>query len=149
MNYEFIGHYRHSIDSNGRLMVPKKFRQSVNGELLSQFYMTRGLDGCLYLFPPDEWKKFQSKIYENPVTNNNDRVLKRFFFYNAVTVKTDSMGRVTIPQHLKDYASLQDEVILAGFVSHIEIWNLKRWEEFSQIMNDEEKVNQNLMELGF
>jgi MraZ protein len=59
------------------------------------------------------------------------------------------MGRVTIPQHLKDYASLQDEVVLAGFVSHIEIWNLKRWEEFSQIMNDEEKVNQNLMELGF
>jgi len=149
MNYEFIGHYRHSIDSNGRLMVPKKFRQNLDGEILTQYYMTQGLDGCIYIFPPDEWKKFQRQVYKNPVNSREDRILKRFFFYNAVTVKTDSMGRITIPQHLKDYAALEGEVVLAGFVSHIEVWNLEKWEEFSQIMNDEEKVNQRLMELGF
>ena len=90
----FMGEYNHTIDAKGRLIIPSKFRELLGEE----FVLTRGLDGCLYIYPMDEWESFEMKLRSLPLTNKNARTFSRFFVAGATTCELDRQGRILVPQ---------------------------------------------------
>ena len=126
-----IGEYQHNIDAKGRIIVPSKFR----ADLGVCFYITKGLDGCLFVLPENEWRELENKIHSMPISKA--RTLQRFFFSGAAEVETDKQGRILIPQHLRDYASLEKDVTLIGTSSRVEIWDTNKWKEFNNNLTEE------------
>lgn len=126
-----IGEYQHNIDAKGRIIVPAKFRS----DLGCCFYITKGLDGCLFVLPEAEWKELEEKIHSMPISKA--RTLQRFFFSGAAEVETDKQGRVLIPQHLRDYAGLEKDITLIGTSSRVEIWNTDEWKKFNANLTEE------------
>ena len=122
----FIGEYIHNLDTKRRLAVPAKFRR----QLGKRAVLTRGLDKCLTLYPLEEWEKVAGKLSELPMGQKDTRSFVRFFLSGAAQVELDGLGRVLIPDFLKDYAGLEDEAVITGVFKWVEIWNKKRWEEY-------------------
>lgn len=121
----FMGEYHHNIDDKGRIIVPSKFRD----ELGSNFIVTRGLDGCLYLYPLNQWNAIISKYKELPETKSK-RQFMRIFLSGATTCEYDKQGRINIPTPLISYADLIKECIIIGVDEKIEIWSIERWNKF-------------------
>ena len=115
----FIGEYSHTIDAKGRLIVPSKFREQLGEE----FVVTKGLDGCLFVYENSEWKSFEEKLHALPLTNANARKFTRFFLAGASACELDRQGRILIPAVLREFAKLEKDVVLVGVGSRIEIWN--------------------------
>ena len=122
----FTGEYKHSIDDKGRLIIPSKIRQEIGKEII----ITRGLDGCLFGYPKDTWKKRIEELNSLQYTKKDVRAFTRFFTSGAVTLDFDKQGRVNIPNYLSDYASLGKDVVIIGVSNRIEIWSDKAWDEF-------------------
>ena len=101
------GEFNHSIDSKGRLIIPSKLRESL-GE---HFVITKGMDGCLFLYPDNEWKAFEEKLRTLPLTNKKARDFKRFFLGSATEGELDKQGRVLISSSLRAYADLEKEML--------------------------------------
>jgi MraZ protein len=120
----FIGTYEHSIDEKGRLAIPARFRS----ELSDGLFLTRGIDRCLIILTPESWQKLADRIATLPMFQNDARQLQRHFFSGATSLQADRLGRVLIPQFLRDYAGLSGEVVVAGILSRIEIWDRTVWE---------------------
>ena len=120
----FMGQYEHTIDAKGRTIIPAKYREGL-GET---FIITRGLDGCLYLYPSDAWQEFADKLQSLPSTLQN-RKIQRQFLSKAMEVSLDKQGRILLPATLREFAGLEKDVLLAGMLDHIEIWNEERWKE--------------------
>ena len=95
----FMGEYNHTIDAKGRLIIPSKFRELLGEE----FVLTRGLDGCLFIYPMDEWDIFEQKLRALPLTNKNARTFSRFFVAGAATCELDRQGRILVPQRRRAY----------------------------------------------
>ena len=121
----FMGEYNHTLDTKGRLIVPTKFREDLGGE----FVVTKGFDGCLYLFPPHAWEEFQEKLNTLPVNRGDSRKLTRFFVAGAANVELDKQGRILVPSTLREFAGLEKEVVLTGMLNRIEIWSRQKWTE--------------------
>src|SRR5690554_4880291 len=98
----FIGEYQHNIDSKGRIIIPSKFRDNL-GE---HFVITKGLDGCLFVYSLEEWKNFEDKLSTLPMTNKDARAFVRFFFAGATECGFDKQGRIVIPGNLRQYAGI-------------------------------------------
>lgn len=130
----FMGQYNHTIDSKGRLIIPSKLRDSL-GE---GFIVTRGLDGCLFIYPDSEWKNIINKYKELPDTKNR-RHFMRIFLSGATTCEYDKQGRINIPGPLVDYAKLQKDCIIIGVDERLEVWSKERWEGF--INENEENLS--------
>lgn len=126
-----IGEYQHNIDPKGRMIIPSKFREDL-GEC---FYVTKGLDGCLFVLSPEEWARLQEKIKAMPISKS--RGLQRFFFSGAAEVEPDKQGRILLPQTLRDYAGLTRDVTVIGASTRAEIWDSARWEEFNSSLTEE------------
>lgn len=139
----FIGEYLHTLDSKGRLSVPKKFR----ADLKDGAVITRGLDGCLFLHPKKKWQEFEEQLIELPITKADARVFSRHMFASAMEVEIDRVGRILIPQYLRDYAVLKNEVMVIGVGKRIEIWDKACWERYRARL-EPEKVAERLSELG-
>ena len=122
----FAGEYKHSIDDKGRLIIPSKIRQEIGKEII----ITRGLDGCLFGYPKDTWKKRIEELNSLQYTKKDVRAFTRFFTSGAVTLDFDKQGRINIPNYLSDYASLGKDVVIIGVSDRIEIWSDKAWDEF-------------------
>ena len=122
----FTGEYKHSIDDKGRLIIPSKIRQEIGKEII----ITRGLDGCLFGYPKDTWKKRIEELNSLQYTKKDVRAFTRFFTSGAVTLDFDKQGRINIPNYLSDYASLGKDVVIIGVSNRIEIWSDKAWNEF-------------------
>ncbi len=120
----FNGEFSHSLDDKGRLVFPMRFRLLL-GE---KFIVTRGLHGCLFVFPAQEWNAFEQKLRQQPLLDLNAIKLQRFFSGSAAEVSVDGQFRVQIPQALRDFADLKDEVKVVGASNRVEIWNRDRWE---------------------
>ena len=86
----FFGHNRHLIDPKGRIILPAKYRD----ELGDKFFITRGLDPCLLVYPETEWKAFEDKIRELPLSSGAK--IQRFFFGNTDEASCDKQGRVLV-----------------------------------------------------
>ena len=121
----FMSEYNHTIDAKGRLIIPAKFREPLGEE----FVLTRGLDGCLYIYPMDEWEAFEEKLRALPLTNKDARAFSRFFVAGATTCELDKQGRILVPQTLREFAGLEKDVILAGNLSRVEVWSKEKWSE--------------------
>ena len=142
----FMGEYNHTIDAKGRLIVPAKFREILG----DNFIVTKGLDGCLFVYPNDEWTRFEEKLKSLPLTNKNARQFTRFFLARAAACEVDKQGRILLPQVLREFASLEKDVVLVGVASRIEIWSRERWDESMNTYDgDMDEVAENMESLGF
>lgn len=121
----FMGEYNHTIDAKGRLIIPARFRELLGEE----FILTKGLDGCLSIYPMDAWEAFETKLRALPLTNKNARTFTRFFVAGATNCELDRQGRVLVPQPLREFAGLEKEVVLTGNLNRIEIWSKEKWSE--------------------
>lgn len=135
----FLGEYQHNIDIKGRIIIPAKFRDAL-GE---NFIVTKGLDGCLFVYPFDEWQKLQQELEKLPLTQKDARAFVRFFFASASEGELDKQGRLMIPSKLRDYAGLNKEVMVIGVSKRLEIWDVERWQNY----NDDEASFEQLAEL--
>ena len=126
-----IGEYQHNIDIKGRVIVPSKFRE----DLGDCFYITKGLDGCLFVVSPEEWTRLQDKVKSLPISKASG--LQRFFFSGAAEVEPDKQGRILIPQVLREHAKLTKEVTFIGASSRAEIWDTEHWNEFNSTLTEE------------
>ena len=126
----FLGQYQHSLDDKGRVILPAKFR----GQLEGGAYMARGLDGCVCVYPTDEWERVSSNMRELATRGPQQRQAARTFFAGAAEVTPDRQGRVAVPAHLREFAglSLDREVVVAGVLSRIELWDAARWVQREQ-----------------
>ena len=91
----FIGEFEHNIDDKGRLIMPAKFRE----ELGNEFVVTKGLDGCLFVYTLKEWSNIEEKMHEKPMTTREARKFMRFFFAGAANCEVDKQGRILLPQN--------------------------------------------------
>ena len=122
-----IGEYEHSLDAKGRLIMPAKLRTDM-GE---KFIITKGLDGCLFVFSQIEWSNFESKLKELPLTNKNARDFVRFFLSGATECEIDKQGRFLLVNTLREYAEITKEVIIIGVGTRLEIWNKDKWKKYN------------------
>ena len=120
----FMGEYNHTIDAKGRLIIPSKFRE-VLGE---EFVITKGLDGCLFVYDNQEWNAFEEKLKALPLNKKDNRQFVRFFLAGAAEVEVDKQGRILLPAHLREFAGLEKDVVLVGVGSRVEIWSKDKWE---------------------
>jgi len=120
----YLGTFRYSIDSKGRLSIPAKFRKILLPEANGTYMVTKGFDQqCLSLFSLDEWIKFEESLRGLPRTKKSSRNVVRWFTANAERVTLDNQGRINIPKHLLDFAGLKKEAVIIGVLDRIEIWD--------------------------
>lgn len=124
----FVGEFSHSIDDKGRLAIPIKFRST----LTEGAVVTKGLDGCLFLYPRKEWDKLAEKINNMPISQSNARAFSRLMLAGAMDVTPDKQGRINLPKYLSDYAGIKNNVIVAGLFNRLEIWDSKAWQEYKK-----------------
>ena len=140
-----LGEYKHNVDAKGRVSVPSKFR----GDLGQSFVVTKGLDNCLYLYSKDEWKKFEDKLKNLPITSQEARSFVRFFFAGASECEVDKQGRINIPQNLREYARIQKDVVIVGVSTRAEIWNSENWDKYTTSDSlDVSKIASQMSNLG-
>jgi MraZ protein len=121
----FLGEFVHSIDEKNRLAIPARFRQ----DLAAGLYLTKGVDRCLYLLTPEGWNRLAERIAGLPTMQADARKIQRHFFSGAAPLVPDKLGRIVIPQSLRAYAGLENEVVVAGVHSRIELWRRETWDE--------------------
>ena len=140
-----IGEYTHTIDKKKRLSVPSKLRKEIGDKAV----LTRGLDNCLFLFPMKEWETLAGKLSSLPMGQQDTRGFVRLLLSGAAEVELDRLGRVLVPDYLRDYAGLKKAVIVAGVGSRLEIWDDQKWHDYrKRIEIDGDKIAERLGELG-
>jgi MraZ protein len=126
----FYGEYIHSIDRKGRLILPARFREVAKANFIEKFFVTRGLDKCLFMFSEEEWRSQEAKFRTISFTRQEARTFNRLYFSGASEIAFDRQGRILIPQYLKDFAEIKKDVIIVGVSNRIEIWAKDKWEDF-------------------
>lgn len=126
----FYGEYEHTLDKKGRLIIPSKFRESAKEQEIERFFITRGLDSCLFVFAEDEWRLQEQKFKTASFTKPDVRKFNRLFFSGAVEVTTDKQGRILIPSYLKEFAGIKRDIVIVGVSNRFEIWAQEKWGEY-------------------
>lgn len=124
----FIGEYTYSIDDKKRLAIPSKFRQLLGKKAV----ITKGLDNCLFLYPSKEWQSLATKLSKLPLSQSDARGFARLMLTGAMEANLDNLGRILVPDFLKDYANLKKKVVIAGVYNRIEIWDEIKWQEYKK-----------------
>ena len=122
-----IGEFYHTVDPKGRVIIPQQLRE----DLGESFFITKGLDECLFVYPRKGWLEFTGKIDALPLSDAKD--LQRFFNSRAREVQVDKQSRILIPQTLRDFAGLKKDIVIIGASVRAEIWDRERWDK----LNDE------------
>ncbi len=140
-----IGEYKHTLDTKKRLSMPSKWRKELGTELV----VTRGLDNCLFVYPQTQWQQITQKVSLLPLGQADTRGFNRFFLSGAVEVEVDSVGRILVPDFLKNFAGLESKVVLAGIYDRVEIWAENKWEEYKRrIEGQADQLAEKLGEIG-
>lgn len=126
----FYGEFSHSIDRKGRLIMPAKFREAAKANFIEKFFLTRGLDKCLFMFSEEEWRSQENKFKALSFTKQQARTFNRLYFSGAMDSTPDRQGRILLPQYLKDFAGIKKDVVIVGVSNRIEIWAKDQWLEF-------------------
>jgi MraZ protein len=121
----FLGEYEHTIDDKGRLAIPARFREQLSAGVI----VTRGFDACLIGFPRSYWDRLAQRVSSLPFGQNGTRDIQRRLFSAAADLPLDRQGRILIPQNLRDFAGLGDQVVIAGLNEYFEVWSSTRWSE--------------------
>ena len=138
----FMGEYNHTIDAKGRLIVPSKFREALG----DTFVVTKGLDGCLFVYDNEEWQAFEEKLRSLPITNKEARQFARFFLAGAAEVEVDKQGRILVPNILREFAQISKDVVLIGVASRIER-SPERFEGMASF-EDMDEIAEHMAQLG-
>lgn len=140
-----IGEYSHTLDTKKRLAIPAKVRK----ELGESAVLTRGLDTCLSLYPLLEWQRLTEKLAQLPVGQGNTRSFSRLMLAGATEVEMDQLGRILIPDYLKNYAGLRQKVVIVGVYNRLEVWDEERWNAYkSDVEKNTDMIAEKLGELG-
>jgi len=141
----FIGEYLYSIDEKKRLAIPAKFRKALGKKAV----VTRGIDNCLVIYPVGEWQKLATKLESLPSSTIDARGFARIMLSGAVDVGLDKLGRILVPDYLKEYAYLKKNVAVLGISNRIEIWDEQKWQEYKNKTEREVgDIAERLKELG-
>ncbi len=144
----FYGEFEHSIDRKGRLILPAKFRDTAKNQFIEKFFVTRGLDKCLFMFSEEEWRSQENRFKTMSFTKQQSRTFNRLLFSGAVEVIPDKQGRVLLPQYLKDFADIKRDVVIVGVSNRIEIWSKDKWLDFySNSRQSFEEIAEKLMDV--
>ena len=135
------GQYAHTIDAKGRLFIPAKLRQ----ELGDTFHVTVGQDHCLSVYSDESWAAFMDKL--KGMSYNEVKRLRGLFAYGA-DCEPDAQGRILLPAKLREYASLEKDVVIIGSFERVEIWNAQRWAELEQTAFESGSLEQAMEEMG-
>ena len=127
----FIGSYQHNIDAKGRVIIPTKFRE----ELGECFYVTMGINNCLFVLSKEQWDLFLDKLANQPISKATD--IARFFCAGATEAVPNAQGRILIPEHLRKYAGIDKDVTVIGSGNRVEIWNTDKWNEYLENQTQE------------
>ncbi len=119
----FKGTYTSTIDTKRRVKLPKKLREAVPPSSDDHFVIGPGYDGCVFLYPADEWTRQEDKLRNLKVDLGEHRFLERVFVPESEDVRIDRAGRLTIPERLLDLAQIKKEVLILGILSRIELWS--------------------------
>jgi MraZ protein len=122
---QFHGEYQHRIDPQGRIAIPARFRYVFRGGI----FLTKGLDPCVWAFSPESWGEWSASIAAMSPSRRQARVLRRATFGSAFDLELDRQGRVLLPQPLRRFADLNEEVVFVGTGNYLEIWDRHKWEE--------------------
>lgn len=128
-----IGEYVHTLDPKKRLSLPSKWRSKLGKTIV----VTRGLDNCLFVYPIQAWQTVIEKMSALPFGAADTRGLNRFFLSGAVEVEVDKAGRILVPDFLKEFAKLNQKVVLAGIHDRVEIWDEKRWNDYKKKIEEQ------------
>ena len=139
----FMGEYNHTVDTKGRLIVPSKFREQLGDE----FVVTKGLDGCLFVYSKSEWENIEKKFRNVPLTTKDARKFARFFFAGAASCEVDKQGRILLPVVLREYAGIEKDVVSVGVFNRVEIWDKDKWQE-SKSYDDMDEIAEHMADLG-
>lgn len=145
----FYGEYSHSIDRKGRLILPSRFREISRENNIERFFLTRGLDKCIFMFSEYEWATQEQKFKSMPFTKKESRSFNRMFFAGAMDVTPDKQGRFIIPTYLKEFSGISKDVMVVGVSSRIELWDKKTWTDFYATTRDSfEQIAENILEIS-
>ena len=139
----FLGEYNHTIDAKGRLIIPSKYREALG----NNFIVTKGLEGCLYVFERSEFDSFMDKLNEQSDFEARSRKMKRFFVTGAQEVEPDKQGRMLVSQVHRVYAGLDKDVVWAGVGNHFEIWDKQKWDE-NMNFDDIDEIAESFAQVG-
>lgn len=141
----FIGEYTYSIDDKKRLAIPAKFRKLLGKKAV----ITKGLDNCLFLYTMKDWNELAIKLSKMPLAQADARGFARVMLAGAMECELDNLGRILVPDYLKNYAELQKKIIIAGIFNRIEIWDDDKWNEYKSKTEDSVgDMAERLKELG-
>lgn len=141
-----MGESCHSLDDKGRIIIPSRLRE----ELRDRFVMTKGLDGCLFFYPMDEWRTMEERLKALPMTNANARAFARLFLAGAQDVEVDRQYRITIPPRLREFGAVQKDVVLVGVSNRVELWAEERWRAYQDTAQaGYEDVAEEMGDFGF
>lgn len=136
----FKGQFKYSIDSKGRISIPAKLRKYVKADATDTFVVTRGMDGCIDVYPLDQWKEVEEKLWKLSPFNQKHSKLTRLLLQDASEEKLDSQARITLPNHLIEHAKIDKEVLIIGAFRKIEVWSPAVYDEY--LKNSEETFEQ-------
>ena len=140
-----IGEFAHTLDIKKRVSLPAKFRK----ELGRKAVITRGLDACLFVYSAKEWARVAENLAGLPTGQASTRNFMRLFLAGATEVDFDSLGRILIPDYLKEYAGLKEKVVITGVYKRLEIWDAVRWAGYkSEIEKQTDMLAEKLGEIG-
>jgi MraZ protein len=141
----FYGEYTHALDDKKRLSVPAAFRRILGKKVVLAY----GLNRCLSVYPQKEWTAVAKRLAELSSGKADERAFSRFMLSGAREAEVDAVGRIIIPDNLKQYANLAERVVFAGRYSHVEIWNEEAWKTYiSDITLNADSVAEKLGENG-
>ncbi len=129
----FLGEFEYKIDEKGRVPIPPKFR----GELKEGVVLTPGVERCINLYTLTEWEKVAATLTTGSVTRSKLRKLNRAIFATAFTLHIDGQGRIALPVPLREYAGIEDEVVIAGVNTNLELWDKEQWESEKAVSQEQ------------
>ncbi|TGD25315.1 transcriptional regulator MraZ [Companilactobacillus suantsaicola] len=142
----FMGEFHHALDNKGRIIIPAKFRKLLGDE----FVITRGMDGCLFGYPMEQWDKLEGQLDKLPLTKKDARAFTRFFYSAAAEVEFDKQGRINLSAPLIKFAKLTKNCVIVGVSDRFEIWDEQRWNDFSQEAEDNfEEISEKMTDFDF
>lgn len=140
-----IGEYIHTLDNKKRIAVPAKFRKEIGKKAV----VTKGLDGCLVVYPQAEWDKVAENLSNLPTGKIDNRNFVRLFLASASEADIDSLGRILIPDYLKSFAELGEKAVIVGVYKRFEIWNETKWQEYKdRVESETDTLAEKLGEIG-
>ena len=146
----FSGKYYYTVDLKGRIIVPAPFREMLSSNYSSKLYITNApFDKCLYIYPLEEWNKLQDQVRTKPRSDEAIRFFMRRVIASAVEVEMDKQGRILVPVALREDAHINSNVVLAGQIERIELWDRSEWDDLFDPENiDRKSIEEKLAGYG-